>query len=171
MIGGGAEMDHLFTPWRYTYVSSDRPASGCVFCRLATQAAAEDEAGFVVHRAAECFVVLNIYPYNTGHVMVVPYLHSARLSELPARSRDELFELAARTERILYAEYHPDGMNLGMNLGRSAGAGIADHLHLHVVPRWAADTNFMTVSGDTRVLPEDLPRTWRRLQLAFKGPA
>ena len=164
-------MDYLFTPWRYAYVSTDRPASECVFCRVGSVGPTGDEASFVVHRARGCFIVLNIYPYNTGHVMVVPYLHAARLGALPADARTELFELAARTEAVLEAEYHPDGINLGMNVGRCAGAGIADHLHLHVVPRWAADTNFMTVSGDTRVLPEDLVRTWRRLHLAFGSRA
>lgn len=162
-------MDYLFTPWRYAYVSAGRRADGCVFCRIAAEDPARDASFHVVHRGRFCFVVLNIFPYNTGHLMVVPRAHAARLGALDDASRLELFDLAVRAERVLEEEYRPDGINLGMNLGSSAGAGIADHLHLHVVPRWAADTNFMTVAGETRILPEDLARTWERLQGRFGG--
>ncbi len=160
-------MDHLFTPWRYAYVSTPRPTEGCVLCHLASQEPAEDEESFILQRTPHHFLVLNIYPYNTGHLMIVPYLHVARLSALPAESLKEMFDLAARAEKVLADVYRPEGINLGMNLGKCAGAGIADHLHLHVVPRWSADTNFMTVAGETRVLPEELSETWRRLEGRF----
>jgi ATP adenylyltransferase len=163
-------MDHLFRPWRYAYVTSERIEGGCVLCALADSDPSNDASGFVLHRAPSHFVVLNIYPYNTGHLMIVPHRHVARLADLPAGSLAEMALLAARAEAVLTEVYHPDGINVGMNLGRSAGAGIADHLHLHVVPRWAADTNFVTVLGEARVLPEDLPETWRRLRGRFGEP-
>jgi ATP adenylyltransferase len=157
-------MDHLFSPWRYAYVTSQKTEDGCVLCRLGAADPAEDEAGFVVARARHLFVVLNIYPYNSGHLMIVPYRHVPRLPALGDEVLHEMGRLAARVEEAMEEAYHPDGINFGMNLGRSAGAGIADHLHLHVVPRWAADTNFITVAGETRVLPETLHETWRRLR-------
>ena len=160
-------MDYLFTPWRYAYVSAARSGDGCVFCRIVTDVPARDEQSRVVHRGTLCFVVLNIYPYNSGHLMVVPNVHVPRIAALPTDARRELFDLAARAEAVLEEVYRPDGINLGMNLGSCAGAGIADHLHLHVVPRWSADTNFMTISGETRVLPEDLATTWQRLRGRF----
>ena len=160
-------MDHLFTPWRHAYVSNPRPEEGCPLCGLASAEPSRDAASFVLQRARHHFLVLNIYPYNTGHLMIVPYLHVARLSALPTDSLQEMVDLAARAEKVLEDVYRPEGINLGMNLGRCAGAGIANHLHLHLVPRWSADTNFMTVSGATRVLPEDLGETWRRLQGRF----
>jgi len=162
-------MDHLFRPWRYAYVTSERSDSGCVLCDIAAGDPAEDGAVFVVHRASHHYIVLNIYPYNTGHLMIVPLRHVARLSDLGSDALAEMSILAARAESVLAEVYRPDGMNLGMNLGRSAGAGIADHLHLHLVPRWSADTNFVTVLGDARVLPEDLPETWRKLRGRFEG--
>lgn len=158
-------MDRLYRPWRLAYVSADRPAGGepaCVFCSIAT-AEAEDESLLVLGRFATSFVVLNAYPYNTGHLMIVPYRHVARLSDLAPETLAEMADLASRAERALEAAFRCDGLNLGMNLGRSAGAGIADHLHLHVVPRWSGDTNFMTVIGESRVLPEELAETFRRL--------
>lgn len=157
-------MDHLFSPWRYAYVTAVRSEDGCVLCGLATGDESDDESGFVVSRTRHHFVVLNVFPYNSGHLMVVPNRHIARLSNLRDEERAEMGSLAARAEAALEAVYRPDGINLGMNLGTSAGAGIAGHLHLHVVPRWAADTNFMTVAGETRVLPEDLRETWRKLR-------
>lgn len=157
-------MDHIFSPWRYQYVTRKKQEGGCTLCRLGAAAPSEDEAGFVVARARHLFVVLNIYPYNSGHLMVVPYRHAGRLAELDEEALSELARTAARAEAVLQEVYRPDGINLGMNLGQSAGAGIADHIHLHVVPRWAADTNFITVAGETRVLPEDLRATWRRLR-------
>jgi ATP adenylyltransferase len=157
-------MDHLFSPWRYAYVTSRKTDDGCTLCRLGVADASEDEAGFVVARGPHLFVVLNIYPYNSGHLMIVPYRHVPRLANLGDEVLCEMGGLAARVEKAIEEVYHPDGINFGMNLGRSAGAGIADHVHLHVVPRWAADTNFMTVAGETRVLPEALHETWQRLR-------
>jgi len=121
----------------------------------------------VVHRGRHCYLVLNIYPYNPGHLMVVPYGHASRLSQLAPPELAEFTTLTARVESVIEATYHPQGINLGMNLGASAGAGIAEHLHMHVVPRWASDTNFMTVTAETRVLPEDLPATWSKLRGRF----
>jgi len=157
-------MDHLFSPWRYEYVTSKKGDGGCVLCRLGAAGPSEDEVGFVVARERHVFVVLNIYPYNSGHLMVVPYVHAARMAALEGDVLSELVRVAARAEAALEEAYRPDGINLGMNLGQCAGAGIADHLHLHLVPRWAADTNFITVAGETRVLPENLRSTWRRLR-------
>jgi ATP adenylyltransferase len=164
-------MDYLFTPWRYAYVSSTRSSDGCVFCRILADAPGRDEESRVLHRGGLCFVVLNIYPYNSGHLMVVPNVHASRVAALPLETRRELFDLAARAEAVIEEVYRPDGINIGMNLGACAGAGIADHLHLHVVPRWSADTNFMTISGETRVLPEDLSTSWRRLHGRFGSGA
>jgi ATP adenylyltransferase len=185
-------MDHLWTPWRYSYVTGADggarkgvPAEleawtgdqGCVFCNMiaavdhaiAQGGSADDaeRAAGVVLRCKHVFVCLNRYPYNAGHMMVVPYEHQASLAELPLEAAHELIELGRRAERALGAVYHPDGFNMGLNLGKAAGAGVAGHLHLHALPRWVGDTNFMTLVAETRVLPEDLPVTWRRLRDAF----
>ena len=155
-------MDYLWTPWRYHYITtSDRPCA-CVFCAAAQSS--DDRQTLVVHRATNNFVILNRFPYTSGHVMVVPMQHVATLEELSEEALVEMFRLARDCERHLRAIYHPEGLNLGMNIGKSAGAGIAGHLHLHVLPRWTGDTNFMTVVGETRVLPEDLEITWQRLR-------
>ncbi len=156
-------MDHIFSPWRYAYVTSHKTEDGCALCRIGAADPGCDESAFVVARARNHFVVLNIYPYNTGHLMIVPYRHVPRLADLDEPVLAEMAVIAARAESVLSEEYRPEGINLGMNLGQCAGAGIADHLHLHVVPRWSADTSFITVAGETRVLPEDLHRTWQRL--------
>lgn len=160
-------MDRLFRPWRYAYVARERNAEICVLCEIALSPPEEDSSHYVLFRGAHHFVVLNIYPYNSGHLMIVPFLHAARLEDLPAEALSELALLAARTERVLRDAYRPEGMNLGMNLGAAAGAGIDAHLHLHVVPRWTGDTSFMTVAGESRVLPESVADTWRRLDGRF----
>lgn len=157
-------MDRLFSPWRYSYVSAAPQDGECVLCSIGGADPVEDPRHFVVSRHSGHFVVLNIYPYNSGHLMIVPYAHAARLTELDAAARAEMFEIASRAERLLFDVYRAEGVNLGMNLGRCAGAGIAAHLHLHAVPRWGGDTSFMTVTGETRVLPEDLHDTWRKLR-------
>jgi ATP adenylyltransferase len=136
-----------------------------VFCNAARSS--DDRENFVVHRAKHNFVILNRFPYTNGHVMVVPYEHIGLLEQMPDDTLVEMMRLAQQTEGHLRAIYRPDGLNLGMNLGRSAGAGIADHVHMHVLPRWTGDTNFMTVVGESRVLPEDLPVTWEKLRAAF----
>lgn len=159
-------MDFLFSPWRYQYIRKARSGDGaCVLCRELTSG--DDAASLVVLRGAQCAIVLNRYPYTSGHMMILPYAHCATLTECGASARGEMIELAARAERVLEQEYQAQGLNVGLNLGEAAGAGIAGHLHLHVVPRWRGDANFMTVVGETRVLPEDLGETYRRLRAAF----
>lgn len=158
-------MDYLWTPWRYAYVSTADKAPECVFCHL--QSMGDDERALIVHRGQHNFVVLNAFPYTSGHSMVVPYQHLDRLGKLPAEALCEMTELTRRLERIYFEEYHPDGVNLGMNIGKAAGAGVAGHIHMHVLPRWVADANFMTVVGETRVLPELLAETYSRLKQAF----
>jgi len=157
-----ATVDYLWTPWRYAYMSSADKAVECVFCNLL--AMGDDERALIVHRGKHNFVVLNAYPYTSGHSMVVPYQHLDRLTKLPQETLFEMTELTQRMEGILYDVYHPDGINLGMNIGKAAGAGIAGHVHMHVLPRWVADANFMTVVGETRVLPELLSETYKRLK-------
>ncbi|HVF54925.1 MAG TPA: HIT domain-containing protein [Pyrinomonadaceae bacterium] len=162
-------MDRLYTPWRYAYIegaSGEKSGSGnaCVFCSLRDRPAADDEQTFVLHRGRYNFVVLNIYPYISGHLMVVPFEHAAELSSISKEVSDELMDLAKRAQAALREVYHPHGFNLGMNLGQAAGAGVADHLHLHVMPRWTGDSNFMTTVGETRVIPEDLPTTYNKLR-------
>jgi ATP adenylyltransferase len=158
-------MDFLFTPWRYAFVTSSDKANGCVFCEISE--AHDDEKTLIVHRDKHCFVVLNAYPYTSGHVMVVPYQHVDRLQLLPEPAAQEMMSLMRKLEGILRELYHPEGLNLGMNLGKAAGAGIAGHIHMHVLPRWVADANFISVIGETRVLPEDLATTYKRIRGAF----
>ncbi|MGH9395168.1 MAG: HIT domain-containing protein [Terriglobales bacterium] len=159
-------MDYLFSPWRYRYLAErGGPESGCVLC--AQLASGDDAAALVAYRGQQCAIMLNRYPYTTGHVMVLPYAHAATLGECSAAARAEMIELAARMEAVLGREYHPQGINIGLNLGEAAGAGLAGHLHLHVVGRWPGDSNFMTVVGETRVLPEALEDTYARLRRAL----
>ncbi len=157
-------MDYLWTPWRYAFVSTADKLSGCVFCDKPKE---DDEKAGIVHRGEFCFVIVNAYPYTSGHVMVVPYDHVDELRKLPPEVANEMMALCQRTESILRELYRPEGINLGMNVGKAAGAGVAGHIHMHVLPRWAADANFMTVVGETRVLPETLDQTWRRLKEKF----
>ena len=159
-------MDYLWTPWRYRYISQVEEAVGCVFC-AAGDPAADARAMLVVHRGLHNFVILNRFPYTSGHVMVVPYAHLARLEDVADEALVEMIRLGQRTEKVLRKVYRPEGINLGMNIGRSAGAGIAAHLHLHALPRWYGDSNFMTVVGETRVVPEDLDTSWERLRAGF----
>lgn len=189
-------MDLLWTPWRYSYVTSAEKAvrpgipprldgwtgdKGCVFCNLLASVdhaiangmpvdEAEMAAG-LVFRGVDCFICLNAFPYTSGHVMVIPHVHEASLAALPVKTTHELMDLAQKTERVLAALYSPHGMNFGLNLGQAAGAGVAGHLHLHALPRWIGDTNFMTTIAETRVMPEDLDITWKRMRTAFGEPA
>lgn len=158
-------MDYIFSPWRYRYVSARTPEAGCVLC--AKLGASDDAANLILHRARYNAVLLNLFPYTSGHLMILPYQHASHLGDTSAEARTEMMALAVQAEQALESEYHPDGLNLGLNLGAAAGAGIASHLHLHVLPRWVADANFMTVVGETRVLPEDLARTYERLRPYF----
>jgi ATP adenylyltransferase len=158
-------MDYLWTPWRYRYISEAKNVSGCVFCNA--PAANRDEEWLIVQRAAKNYVILNRYPYTSGHVMIVPYAHTADFSGLERDTAAEMMLLSQRVQAAIEDVYHPDGFNLGMNLGRSAGAGIADHLHMHLLPRWAGDTNFMTTVGETRLEPEELSVTYTKLRKAL----
>ncbi|HEX7287529.1 MAG TPA: HIT domain-containing protein [Candidatus Angelobacter sp.] len=137
----------------------------CLFCAVA--ALGDDRKALIVHRAHHCFVMLNAFPYTSGHVMVVPFRHTDRLQTLEAPAAREIMELTQRMEGLLRDLYRPDGLNLGMNLGKAGGAGVAGHIHMHVLPRWVADSNFMTVVGETRVLPEALETTYDRIRAAF----
>jgi ATP adenylyltransferase len=158
-------MDYLWTPWRYTFVSSAEKASGCVFCDLPKLG--DDAKAGIVHRAEYCFVILNLYPYTSGHVMVVPFAHLDELQKLPTAAAHEMIELSRKVETVLRGLYKPDGINLGMNIGKAAGAGIAGHIHMHVLPRWIADANFISVVGETRILPEALDVTYLRISTAL----
>lgn len=160
--------DHLFSPWRLDYVTSVTPAPGCVFC---DEPFAPDSQSLVVFQGALCYVLLNRFPYNNGHVMVAPYRHVGALSSLTVDEVRELSQLEQRCERALIEAYQPQGINVGINLGKSAGAGILEHLHVHFVPRWDGDTNFMTVIGTTRVLPEGLVSSAARLRAIFRDLA
>lgn len=158
-------MDYLWTPWRYTYVASVDKANGCIFCELLHSG--DDRKALIVHRGESNFIILNAFPYTSGHVMVVPYEHVDRLNKLSDAAATEMMSLSRRLETILTETYRPDGVNLGMNIGKAAGAGVAGHIHMHVLPRWVADANFMTVVGETRVLPESLKETYKRLKGKF----
>jgi len=159
-------MDYLWTPWRYQYMAEAAgKQTGCIFCEALERN--NDEETRIVLRGVKNFVILNRYPYTSGHVMIVPYAHVAELQNCDAATPTEMMQIAQRVAAVLAAEYKPDGANLGMNLGRAAGAGVAGHLHLHILPRWFGDSNFMTVTGETRVHPEDLDNTYERLKKAF----
>ncbi|HWP41725.1 MAG TPA: HIT domain-containing protein [Blastocatellia bacterium] len=159
-------MEHIWSPWRYKYIASADKQEGCVFCRAEQR---DDRESLVVFRGRLNFIILNLFPYTSGHLMIVPYEHRADLAEFDEATTTEMIELAKRAESALTAEYLPDGFNIGMNLGRAAGAGVAEHLHLHVVPRWTGDANFVSIVGETRVLPEDLQTTYERLKKHFAG--
>lgn len=157
-------MERLWSPWRHAYVTRGEEARGCIFC---TAVQDEQQRALIVGEGPTCFVILNLYPYNSGHVMVVTRRHVGTLSALGDEELTELAVWTQRAERALTEAYRPEGINVGMNLGRPAGAGVLDHLHVHLVPRWAGDTNFMSVVGNVRVLPEDLGQTAARLRPIF----
>ena len=158
-------MDHIFTPWRYAYITNAQLSAECVLCTLAQSK--DDEKSFIVHRGRHCFIVLNAFPYTSGHVMIVPYEHLDELQKLSGPASQEMMELMKKMEGFLRELYRPDGLNMGINLGKAAGAGIAGHIHMHVLPRWIADSNFMTVVGETRVIPEALEETYKRIKSKF----
>jgi ATP adenylyltransferase len=160
-------MDHLWTPWRYTYLQQvvGPPKSDCIFCDAL--ALNRDEESLIAYRGKSCFIILNRYPYTSGHVMIVPYAHVADLASCGTSALDEMMQFAQRVEKAFATTYKPDGMNLGMNVGRAAGAGVAGHIHLHALPRWFGDSNFMSVTAETRVLPETLDQTYQRLKAAI----
>jgi ATP adenylyltransferase len=159
-------MDYLWTPWRYRYMAEAAgKQSGCIFCSALEKK--DDAETLIVLRAKKNFILLNRYPYTSGHVMIVPYAHIPDLKDCDAETLAEMMLLAQRAEGALAATYKPDGFNLGMNLGRAAGAGVTGHVHLHVLPRWIGDANFMSVVGETRVEPEDLRTTYEKLRKAL----
>jgi ATP adenylyltransferase len=156
-------MDYLWTPWRFPYMAqvTQGKQPECIFCHAVQLN--RDEETLLVYRGKQAFIILNRFPYTSGHVMIVPYAHVAELHLCQPGTLPEIMELAQKLEGIYHQAYQPDGMNLGMNLGRAAGAGVTGHLHLHMLPRWFGDSNFMTVTGETRVHPEELRTTYQRL--------
>ena len=175
-------MDYLWTPWRYRYVtSSNRSAPNplepeppaepkCVFCHIPEATPDQERDRGLIFRGKHCFICLNAFPYSSGHVMVVPYEHLNELQKLPSEAAFEMMALTQRLEGVQRTLYKPDGINLGMNLGQAAGAGVAGHIHMHVLPRWLGDGNFLSVIGETRVLPEMLDITWQRMREALGVP-
>ena len=162
-------MDFIWSPWRYAYMASAgkaEAAPSCVFCIGEDQT--RDADRLVLHRGVHNFIILNLYPYTSGHLMVMPYAHLNSIVQASSAQTAEMMDLVRGGIQALTEVYHPEGFNVGMNLGHVAGAGVRDHFHMHVVPRWAGDSNFMTVTGETRVLPEELPATYRRLQAALR---
>lgn len=160
-------MEYLWTPWRYQYVTQATPTQPCVFCEVLKRN--DDAATFVLFRGRHNFLLLNHYPYTSGHVMVAPFEHVADLDHASTEALREMMELAQRFQRALAAVYHPEGYNLGMNLGAVAGAGVAGHIHLHILPRWAGDTSFMTTVGEARLEPEELAATYAKLKPHFQS--
>jgi ATP adenylyltransferase len=165
IVNRQSEMEHLWSPWRLAYITGAAQAVDCVFCNALTDPVADP---LVVHRGPTCFVILNLFPYNNGHLMVIPNRHIASLAAATADELRELMELTRACEIALVEAYAPHGLNMGINLGRPAGAGVLDHVHMHVVPRWNGDTNFMTVTARTRVLAEELADTAAKLRPIFQ---
>jgi len=160
-------MTHLWTPWRSVYMQQKKDKTRCIFCDAL--ASGSDEENLVIYRGESTFAILNRYPYTSGHLMIAPNLHVSRLAQISDRTADEIMNLTRRAEEIIEHIYHPDGLNIGMNLGQAAGAGIEEHIHMHVLPRWNGDANFMTSIGDTRVIPESLRDTYFKLKQAFSA--
>ena len=168
-------MDRLWSPWRLEYVTSNKPDGGCVFCdvrhpleRRSLERHPPAPESLIVYERKTCYVILNLYPYNNGHLLIVPYRHTPSLASLTMEEAHETADLMQLCERALLEVYQPHGINVGVNLGKPAGAGVLEHVHVHVVPRWNGDTNFMTVVGETRVLPEELPQSAARLKPIFQ---
>jgi ATP adenylyltransferase len=158
-------MDYLWAPWRMAYIEVKQP-EGCVFC---TKPAQEDEREqLLLYRGERCFILMNLFPYNNGHLMVAPFRHTADLVGLSAEEQAELMRLTRYCVRVLETAFRPEAYNIGMNLGKTAGAGVAEHLHMHVVPRWNGDTNFMPVLGETKVLPDALFSSYDKLRVAIE---
>jgi len=158
-------MNHLWSPWRMEYIENHGKEGGCIFCNALN--GSDGPENLIVHRGLQAFVILNRYPYTSGHLMVVPFPHKATIEELDPAVRAELMELTSLSMSVLRTVYHPQAFNLGANIGEAAGAGVKEHVHLHIVPRWIGDTNFMSSLGDTRVLPELLQDTYQRIRTGF----
>lgn len=161
-------MDYLWSPWRFRYVSGGAREGGCPFCRMAQADSSQDPRQYILWRGRLNFVFLNLYPYNPGHLLVAPYEHRAALGDLDEPVLHEMMSLARQAEQALRTVYQCEGFNLGLNQGRCAGAGVADHIHMHAAPRWTGDANFISVTGETRVLPEDLETTYAKLRGHFQ---
>ncbi len=162
-------MDVLWSPWRYDYIKAEKSPndlSSCVFCGILASPTSDEEK-FILHRAEYNFVVLNVYPYISGHIMVIPFAHLADLDRADKKTTDEMMDLAKHCQTALRQAYQPQGFNLGMNFGKAAGAGVAEHFHLHILPRWVGDANFMTAIGETRTIPESLTTTYQKLKNLF----
>jgi ATP adenylyltransferase len=159
-------VDHLWAPWRMAYVSTADQPQGCIFC---TKPGISDDEAFIVHRGEHTFVMLNAYPYNTGHLLIAPYRHVGDPLELEAEESSELTYGIRVAMEALRAAMHPEGFNIGINVGHVSGAGFADHVHVHVVPRWGGDTNFMAVAAHTRIVPEAMEETYRKLKQAVRA--
>ena len=157
-------MKHLWSPWRMSYIESHKQ-DGCVFCQALEQE--DGPENLIVTRGKTSFVILNRYPYTSGHIMVLPYVHAPTLDELKAETRAEMIELVSKGTQVLQSIYKPEGFNVGINIGEAAGAGIEEHIHMHIVPRWMGDTNFMSAVGETRMLPEDIKDTYNRVKAAW----
>ena len=160
-------MDFLWSPWRYKYVSAAAEQEACVFC--VGEEPDHDAEKLILHRGERSFVILNLFPYTVGHLIVVPLAHLGTLSDVDSATLNEMAGLSSRAVAVLQEVYRPEGFNLGMNLGECAGAGVRDHIHQHVVPRWCGDSNFMTVTSETRVLPEEISTTYAKLKPLFDG--
>jgi len=158
-------MNHLWSPWRMEYIENHDKIEGCVFCNA--QAKADGVENLIAFRGRFSFVILNRYPYASGHLMVIPFEHLSNLEELDSETRAEMMELTSRCTTVLKNIYKPQGFNVGVNIGEAAGAGVLGHVHIHIVPRWKGDTNFMSAVGETRVLPEALEDTYKRVKVAF----
>jgi len=159
-------MNHLWSPWRMTYIENHTKEEGCIFCKAA--AMPDGPENLIAYRGERAYVILNRYPYTSGHVMIVPYQHQSILEALDAATRAEMIELTARSMTVLRNIYHPQAFNMGANIGEAAGAGVKEHIHIHVVPRWSGDTNFMSTLANTRVLPEALEDTYYRIRDEFQ---
>ena len=157
-------MEYLWTPWRYNYIVKTNEPAECFFCAAKS---ADDRESLVVHRGEHNLVILNRFPYTSGHLMIAPFQHVASLGALPDETLTEMIRLARAAEGHLRTIYNPDGLNMGLNIGRAAGAGVPTHIHMHILPRWVGDTSFMSVVAETRILPEDLNNTWDRLRSVF----
>jgi ATP adenylyltransferase len=158
-------MKNLYAPWRYSYILKEK-TKGCILCKK--YKANLDEQNLIVKRGKLAYILMNLYPYNNGHLMIAPYRHIAKLSSLDDDELFELMKLAQLSEKVLEKVYHPDGFNMGINIGKVAGAGINDHLHLHIVPRWDGDTNFLAAIGETKVIPESIEDAYKKLKNAFE---
>ncbi|MBW8012578.1 MAG: HIT domain-containing protein [Chloroflexi bacterium] len=160
-------MKHLWSPWRMEYIKSEKNNAGCVFCEALDQT--DGAENLIVFRGQSAFLILNRYPYTSGHLMALPFEHTPTLTGLNPQIRAEMMELTTKGMQVLETLYQPQGYNLGANIGEAAGAGIEEHVHLHIVPRWKGDTNFITTTGETRVLPEALEETYRRVREAWEA--